>query len=96
MCIRDRRNTVVCNAGTTGAAGARYFEKPEGVAFSAAILHFSRADEEPRQRRPRLLFIDQVVLDGSLNQYSLTRRTFGSSTEGAVTTSTPAPPDTPQ
>jgi len=94
--VQVERNTVVCNAGTTGAAGARYFEKPEGVAFSAAILHFSRADDEPRQRRPRLLFIDQVVLDGSLNQYSLTRRTFGSSTEGAVTTSAPAPPDTPR
>jgi predicted phosphodiesterase len=66
------RNTILCNAGTTGAAGARYFDRKEGVPFSAAILSFSR------QAPPRLLFIDQVVLDGSLGQYSITRRTFNS------------------
>lgn len=35
--------TVVCNAGTTGAAGLRYFEKEEGVPFSCAVLTFRRA-----------------------------------------------------
>ena len=68
--ITEERGTVVCNAGTTGAAGARYFDKPGGVPFSAALLHFTRGPS------PRLLFIDQVVLDGSLRQYSITRRTF--------------------
>ncbi|HEV2471755.1 MAG TPA: metallophosphoesterase, partial [Chthonomonadales bacterium] len=32
--------TVVCNAGTTGAAGLRYFEKERGVPFSCAVLTF--------------------------------------------------------
>ena len=68
--VTEERGTVVCNAGTTGAAGARYLDKPSGVPFSAALLHFTRGPS------PRLLFIDQVVLDGSLRQYSITRRTF--------------------
>ena len=65
------KETVVCNAGTTGAAGARYFERPEGVPLSAAVLHFSRP-KSPAER-PRLLFVDLVVLQGSLRQYSITR-----------------------
>lgn len=68
--IETKQNTIVCNAGTTGAAGARYFEQKQGVPFSAAILTFSR------QPHPHLLFVDQVVLDGSLGQYSINRRTF--------------------
>jgi predicted phosphodiesterase len=83
--VTTERNTVICNAGTTGAAGARYFEKPEGVPFSAAVLHFARpsgggestAAPSPGARSPALLlYIDQIVLDGALNQYSITRRTF--------------------
>jgi predicted phosphodiesterase len=34
--------TVVGNAGTTGAAGLRYFEKEGGVPFSCAVLTFRR------------------------------------------------------
>jgi predicted phosphodiesterase len=76
--VREERGTIICNAGTTGAAGARYFERPEGVPFSAAILHFARAP------RPHLLFIDQVVLDGALNRYSITRRTFNNAPNDEV------------
>jgi predicted phosphodiesterase len=68
--VRD--NTVICNAGTTGAAGARYFERKEGVAFTAAILTFAKSSTP----RPTLLFIDQVELDGSLGQYSIRRKSF--------------------
>lgn len=64
--------TVVCNAGTTGGAGLRYFDRSEGVPLSAALLTFALTP------RPRLLFIDTVVLNGSLDEYSLTRRTFRS------------------
>ncbi len=35
--------TILCNAGTTGAAGLRYFEKEAGVPFSCAVLTFDRA-----------------------------------------------------
>jgi hypothetical protein len=35
--------TILCNAGTTGAAGLRYFEKEGGVPFSCAVLTFDRA-----------------------------------------------------
>jgi predicted phosphodiesterase len=68
--LETNQGTVVCNAGTTGAAGARYFEERKGVPLTAAILAFSR---EPGHR---LLYVDQISLDGSLGQYSITRRTF--------------------
>jgi len=62
--------SVICNAGTTGGAGLRYFDRTEGVPLSAAVLTFTRAPH------PRLLFIDMVVLNGSLSEYSITRSTF--------------------
>ncbi len=62
--------TVLCNAGTTGGAGLRYFDRSEGVPLSAAVLTFTRAPH------PRLLFVDMVVLSGSLSEYSITRSTF--------------------
>lgn len=68
--IKVERGTVICNAGTTGAAGVRYFDRKEGVPFSAALLTFARSP------RPHLLFIDQIVLEGSLGQYSIRRQTF--------------------
>jgi predicted phosphodiesterase len=40
--MSPRFDTVVCNAGTTGAAGLRYFEKEQGVPFSCAVLTFRR------------------------------------------------------
>lgn len=62
--------TVICNAGTTGGAGLRYFDHSEGVPLSAAVLTFALTP------KPRLLFIDTIILNGSLSEYSLTRRTF--------------------
>ncbi len=62
--------TVICNAGTTGGAGLRYFDHSEGVSLSAAVLTFALTPH------PRLLFIDTIILNGSLSEYSLTRRTF--------------------
>jgi predicted MPP superfamily phosphohydrolase len=78
--------TVICNAGTTGAAGARYLDARHGVPLSAAILAFSR---EPGHR---LLYIDQVSLDASFGQYSITRRTFGPATLLPATVSGHNPP----
>ncbi len=65
--------TVICNAGTTGGAGTRYFDRPGGVPLTAAILTFTRGPH------PRLLFIDQVALAGALDEFSVTRRAFPSS-----------------
>ena len=48
--------TILCNAGTTGAAGLRYFEKEGGVPFSCAVLTFDRATlpgAEPPAEPPR-------------------------------------------
>lgn len=45
--IGPRFETIVCNAGTTGAAGLRYFEREQGVPFSCAVLTFHRAAPKP-------------------------------------------------
>ncbi len=88
--VEIQEGSVLCNAGTTGAAGGRYFERPEGVPFSAAVLHFSppATDQDGVVRRPRLLFIDQVALQGSLREYSITRRGFSTLPEAAPDGST--------
>ncbi|MES2462926.1 MAG: hypothetical protein V4671_20265 [Armatimonadota bacterium] len=88
--VKEERGTVTCNAGTTGAAGGRYFERPEGVPLSAAILHFSPAKEV--RSGPRLLFIDQVMLQGSLREYSITRRGFSSLPTEVAAPEIPAAP----
>ena len=41
-------STIVCNAGTTGAAGLRYFEKEKGVPFSCAVLTYHAGSQESR------------------------------------------------
>ena len=61
---------MICNAGTTGGAGLRYFDRSEGVPLSAAVLTCALTPH------PRLLFIDTIILSGSLSEYSITRRTF--------------------
>lgn len=68
--IEVKQGTILCNAGTTGAAGARYLDRAQGVPLSASLLCFSRPPN------PRLLYIDRIVLDGALNQYSISRETF--------------------
>lgn len=122
--------TVVCNAGTTGAAGLRYFEKEKGVPFSCAVLTFRRAptpvapgvavppvstvpsapnnaaNANPTNetspgtplltgvtgspvsettvsaapRRPQLIAIDRIVLNGSLGEYSISHQLFSAET----------------
>ncbi len=92
LCGHEHRNyidvksgTVICNAGTTGAAGARYFDLPNGIPMSAAILCFSKTP------KPRLLYIDQVVLQGSLREYSISRQTFGNTKAPSPITSPTLP-----
>lgn len=85
--VDTRGPTIVCNAGTTGAAGARYFDARQGVPLSAAILTFS---SEPSHH---LLYIDQVSLEGSLGQYSITRRTFGRSPQAPAPDVVSTPPN---
>jgi hypothetical protein len=116
--VRAAYNTVVCNAGTTGAAGLRYLDKESGTPFSCAVLTFRRPHPLPPQSvgptnspapaggsggqspaiaaplpagngspaaivnqsaaspdataRPQLQAIDMIVLNGSLDEYSIT------------------------
>ncbi len=67
--------TVVSNAGTTGAAGLRYFEGQGGKAsFTCSVLTFSKPSSA--SPRPRLRAVDLIELDGGLNQYSISHQTF--------------------
>jgi len=65
--VAIEQGTVVANAGSTGAAGARYLDRPEGVPLSASVLHFER------NGALRLLWIDRVVLEGTLGEMTVTR-----------------------
>lgn len=87
--------TVICNAGTTGAAGLRYVDRKEGVPFSCAVLTFRRVPAQASsppdspastlssqtasassESRAQLRAIDQIVLNGSLHEYSISHHTF--------------------
>jgi predicted phosphodiesterase len=68
--LEEQEGTILCNAGTTGAAGLRYLDRVEGVPLTAAILTISRSTP------PKLLAIDVVGLSGDFNEYTITRRTF--------------------
>lgn len=68
--IVQRDGTILCNAGTTGAAGVRYFEDHRGVPLTAEVLAFARHPQ------PHLIFVDQVALNGDLGSYSITRQSF--------------------
>jgi predicted phosphodiesterase len=94
--VRAAYTTVLCNAGTTGAAGLRYFEKEKGVPFSCAVLTFDRpaspaslppthaptapASTPPAPSmpapRPRLRAIDQISLDGTMQEYAISHHVF--------------------
>ena len=50
--IGPRFETIVCNAGTTGAAGLRYFEREQGIPFSCAVLTFRRSAPRPAASTP--------------------------------------------
>jgi predicted phosphodiesterase len=67
--IPGTMRTVLCNAGTTGAAGFRYLEKEKGVPFSCAVLTFRRPAAP--NGRPTLRSIDMIRLSGSLGEYSI-------------------------
>ncbi len=66
--------TVLCNAGTTGAAGFRYLEKRQGVPYSCAVLTFRRP-VRPGDH-PILRSIDLITLSGSLGEYSIAHTPF--------------------
>ncbi|MCS6775857.1 MAG: metallophosphoesterase, partial [Chthonomonadaceae bacterium] len=79
--------TIVCNAGTTGAAGTRYFDRKGGVPFTCAVLTFQRAHDTEKKAegvlpsashpaRAHLRAITLISLDGTLHQYSVARHTF--------------------
>jgi predicted phosphodiesterase len=80
--VQDR-GTWICNAGTTGAAGVRYLDKPGGVALTAAVLAFSKSVPH------RLLYVDQIAFDGSLSRYSVTRQTVGAQPLGTAPAQAP-------
>jgi len=68
--LETRDGSVICNAGTTGAAGVRFFERRDGEPLSAMILAFAKGP------KPHLLFVDQIMYNISAGEYSISRRAF--------------------
>jgi predicted MPP superfamily phosphohydrolase len=97
--------TVICNAGTTGAAGLRYFEREQGVPFSCAVVtfHMPGATTTPTisanapAQHPTATAIDLISLDGSLQEYSINHKTLVAEPvkPGASSAATGATPQAP-
>lgn len=68
--VLRKGGTVFVDAGTTGAAGARYFQAPDGVPYSAVVLHFSR------EHRGHLLAADVLQVRGTEGEFTLQRYTL--------------------
>ncbi|MBI3944400.1 MAG: metallophosphoesterase family protein [Armatimonadetes bacterium] len=81
--VRRGGGTVFVDAGTTGAAGARYFQAREGVPYSAVVLHFSR------EERGHLLAADVLQMRGPEGEFTLQRYTLNG--ELAAETRAPVP-----
>lgn len=67
--IEQRDGTVLVDAGTTGAAGIRYFTVEEPPPYSAALLHFS-ADSAPT-----LQAVDLISVHEPSGDFTVTRTT---------------------
>jgi predicted phosphodiesterase len=72
--VRRTPRSIFINAGTTGGAGARYFEARNGVPYSAVVLHFSR--EEPGH----LLAADLLQVHGPEGEFVLQRHMLNGTT----------------
>jgi len=65
--VRRTPEGIFIDAGTTGGAGARYFEVDGGVPYSAVVLHFSR------KHPGHLLAADLLQVRGSEGEFALQR-----------------------
>jgi predicted phosphodiesterase/uncharacterized membrane protein YqjE len=74
--------TIIDDAGTTGAAGIRGITK-KGVPYSASILYWQKNELGKLQ----LQAIDSISIDGAKGKFSLERHAFNHKT---------APPDSPE
>jgi Icc-related predicted phosphoesterase len=67
--VRQNGETVIVDAGTTGAAGIRMLQNEEAVPYSVALLHFQYRDPEDESAGMRLTAVDAIrihELRGSL------------------------------
>ncbi|HYH03137.1 MAG TPA: metallophosphoesterase family protein [Bacillota bacterium] len=71
-----RNDTVVIDAGTTGAAGLRGLTK-DGVPYSASILYWKK-DQEGQLR---LSAVDSIKINGTEGKFTLDRHTFFTETD---------------
>lgn len=71
-----RNDTVIVDAGTTGAAGLRGLTKT-GVPYSASILYWKKDSEG----RLRLSAVDSIKINGTQGKFTLDRHTFYPATE---------------
>lgn len=84
--VRRTADGVLINAGTTGGAGARYFEARGGVPYSAVVLHFSR--EKPGH----LLAADLLQVRGPEGEFALQRYMLNGATAKEESLAPASPP----
>jgi predicted phosphodiesterase len=64
--VSQRNGSVLVDAGTTGAAGIRGLQVPQGIPYTLALLHFSREGE--------LLAVDTIKVDSLESGFTLERK----------------------
>jgi Icc-related predicted phosphoesterase len=83
-CLTTQNNTIIVDAGTTGAAGLRGLTV-KGVPYSASILYW-RQDSEGALR---LHAIDSIKINGVKGKFSLERHTYPEPSPAPTPQSTP-------
>lgn len=71
--VERRKGSVIVNPGTTGAAGIRYFSSKRRVPYTAAVMHFARAEDGVA-----LSAVDLVELMQPSGDFVVTRRNVSS------------------
>ncbi|MBO8137202.1 MAG: metallophosphoesterase family protein [Desulfotomaculum sp.] len=65
------KNSILVNAGTSGASGLGTLQEKQRRPYSVMLLHFSR-----RQENSRLLAVDSIQVDSITGEFSMQRHLF--------------------
>lgn len=66
--LLHRKEGVLINAGTTGAAGLRYFSAPKQPPYGAAVLHFAPGTH------PELKLVDFIEMEEPAGNFAIRRQ----------------------
>ncbi|RYD02021.1 hypothetical protein N752_26575 [Desulforamulus aquiferis] len=83
--VSTANNSVLVNAGTTGASGLGTLQEIERRPYSVMLLHFYVDSEETR-----LLAVDSIRVDSVTSEFSMQRHLFGTAPDEPENTQNPS------